>query len=179
MKVCVCFWLFVYTLCVSTVSCQLVTLPRLCYHSPSLPASLPACLHHHPPTHTHTHPTLTQYLCCELAHLQLKGQLCPLQVFDVAHLAWRMQVACDLDTLISTSSSNSNNSTGGGGGCGGGDEGQEQQQQQESVALEVMRQSASSIMRQLPAEDWVSAQVGSCVAVVVVVVCVQHVEDKE
>jgi len=39
-----------------------------------------------------------QYLCCELAGLQLCGQLRPLQVFDVAHLAWRMRVACDLDS---------------------------------------------------------------------------------
>lgn len=37
-----------------------------------------------------------QYLCCELAALQQSHQLCQLQVFDVAHMAWRLQVACQL-----------------------------------------------------------------------------------
>jgi hypothetical protein len=40
-----------------------------------------------------------QYLCCELSALQLSGQLCQLQVFDVAHMAWRLQVACNLMDL--------------------------------------------------------------------------------
>lgn len=41
----------------------------------------------------------SQYLCCELAALQLSGQLFQLQVFDVAHIAWRLQVACELETI--------------------------------------------------------------------------------
>ena len=43
-----------------------------------------------------------QYLCCELAALQQCGQLVQLQVFDVAHKAWRLKVACELDSLIHT-----------------------------------------------------------------------------
>jgi hypothetical protein len=38
-----------------------------------------------------------QYLCCEVAHMQQHGQLYPLQVLDVAHMAWRLQVACEVE----------------------------------------------------------------------------------
>jgi hypothetical protein len=43
---------------------------------------------------------LLQYLCCELAALQLSRQLCQLQVFDVAHTAWRLQIGCELEAAI-------------------------------------------------------------------------------
>lgn len=36
----------------------------------------------------------------ELCSLQLSGQLCPLQVFDIAHIAWRLHVACELHDAI-------------------------------------------------------------------------------
>ena len=41
-----------------------------------------------------------QFLCCEVATLQLAGQLRALQLFDVAHMAWRLQVACEARAAI-------------------------------------------------------------------------------
>jgi hypothetical protein len=41
-----------------------------------------------------------QYLCCEVAALQHQGLLRQLRVFDAAHIAWRLKVACDLDAAI-------------------------------------------------------------------------------
>lgn len=41
-----------------------------------------------------------QELCLELCSLQLSGQLSPLQVFDIAHIAWRLRVACELNEAI-------------------------------------------------------------------------------
>jgi hypothetical protein len=43
-----------------------------------------------------------QYLCCEVAALQHQGQLRRLRVFDVAHMAWRLKVACKLDEAMHT-----------------------------------------------------------------------------
>jgi hypothetical protein len=43
-----------------------------------------------------------QYLCCEVAALQRQGQLRQLKVFDVAHMAWRLRVACQLHEGVET-----------------------------------------------------------------------------
>ncbi len=43
---------------------------------------------------------LLQYLCCEVAAQQLRGQLRQLRVCDVAHMAWRLRVACRLEGAI-------------------------------------------------------------------------------
>ena len=43
-----------------------------------------------------------QYLCCELVCLQQRGLLRQLQVFDVAHISWRMRVACELEQRIAS-----------------------------------------------------------------------------
>lgn len=32
--------------------------------------------------------------------MQLSGQLQQLQVFDVAHMAWRLRVACELEAAM-------------------------------------------------------------------------------
>jgi len=41
-----------------------------------------------------------QYLCCELADLQLGGRLPVLRVFDVSHTAWRLRVAAEVQADI-------------------------------------------------------------------------------
>lgn len=72
-----------------------------------------------------------QYLCCEVAQLQLHGLLRPLRVLDVAHMAWRLQAACQLDSCLDQ--------------LPGGPEGQA---------------AARSILQQLPpASGWIAEQV--------------------
>lgn len=44
--------------------------------------------------------SLLQYLCCEVAHLQQAGRLRQLRVFDIAHMGWRLQTACDMEVAI-------------------------------------------------------------------------------
>lgn len=41
-----------------------------------------------------------QFLCCELAELQLSRVLKRLRVYDVAHVAWRMRVGAELEAAI-------------------------------------------------------------------------------
>jgi hypothetical protein len=41
-----------------------------------------------------------QYLCCELAAQQAAGSLGSFRVHDVAHVAWRMKLATELETMI-------------------------------------------------------------------------------
>jgi hypothetical protein len=41
-----------------------------------------------------------QFLCNEVAALQQAGRLRQLQVFDVAHMAWRLKVASQLQKAI-------------------------------------------------------------------------------
>jgi hypothetical protein len=43
-----------------------------------------------------------QFLCNEVAGLQQAGSLRQLQVFDVAHMAWRLKVASQLQEAIHT-----------------------------------------------------------------------------
>lgn len=41
-----------------------------------------------------------QFLCNEVAALQQAGRLRQLQVFDIAHMAWRLKVASQLQEAI-------------------------------------------------------------------------------
>lgn len=43
---------------------------------------------------------LLQYLCCEVAALQQASRLRQLRVFDIAHMGWRLQTACDMEVAI-------------------------------------------------------------------------------
>ncbi len=43
---------------------------------------------------------LLQYLCCEVAALQEAAKLRQLSIFDVAHMAWRLQTACNMEEAI-------------------------------------------------------------------------------
>ena len=54
----------------------------------------------HPCNRTCACRLLLQYLCCEVADLQRRHQLRQLRVCDVAHMAWRLRVACDLDGAV-------------------------------------------------------------------------------
>lgn len=71
-------------LCSQTTTHQLDPFGSAC-----LSVSLPVC------------PLLLQYLCCEIAALQQTRTLPrQLKVFDVAHMAWRMQTACSMEAAI-------------------------------------------------------------------------------
>ena len=80
---------------------------------------------------------LLQYLCCEVGALQHAGRLRQLRVFDVAHIAWRLKVACSVEEAVML----------------------EQQQQQQWPAGAVS--PLQSALRTMPPKTWISEQVRS------------------